>query len=151
MQNPANNRESVRLEMLCEGEIVRMPGTGLNKIHISDKWQKADDNLVDAEKMWNNKRYYDDAGDSGGLRHGKDDGTFCEIATEKTGLYRLMAFDDYDSSMNPGEPGVISGAGDLYFWARFYGRMEIHGVIYGGTKTVVTITHMQKIYFRKVV
>lgn len=150
MINPDNGKEPVTMEMLFEGEISRVPDFSLKKIRSSDKWEKADDSLVVPEKLWNDNSYLYGAGDPDYLKLGRDNRTFCEIATEKTGLYRIKELDSYDGSMYRDELADIAGEGNLFSWVRFYGRIEIHGVIYGGTKTKVIITHIQKIYFRKV-
>ncbi|HPS58920.1 MAG TPA: hypothetical protein PK514_12515 [Spirochaetota bacterium] len=146
-----NGSVSGKLELLFEGEILRVPGFDLRKIRAGDKWERADDNLVSFENLWNDKQYWYDSSDPDYRKLGRDNKKFQEIQTEKTGLYRLTGLDSYDTAMIRDDLNVILDRGNLYCWVRFYGRIEIHGVIYGGTKTKVIITHIQKIYFRKVV
>ncbi len=144
-----NGCASGNLEPLFEGEILRVPGFNLRKIRASDKWEKVYEDPSLFESLWNDKHYLDDSDGAVYGKPGIDNRTFSEIATEKTGLYRIIELDDYDRSMSRPELAEISSTGGLYCWIRFYGRMEIHGVIYGGTRTNVVITHVQKLYFRK--
>lgn len=151
MINTNNNDSQGRLEALFEGEILSVPDFDLKKIRASDKWEKADDALlpVAAESLWNDNSYWYGPEYSGYRKLGRDNRTFSEIATDKTGLYRIIEMDSYDKTMKRDELAAIIETGNLYCWVRFYGRIEIHGVIYGGTRSRITITHIQKLYFRR--
>lgn len=151
MINVNNGAASGKLELLFEGDILRIPGFDLRNIRVNETWEKADNNLVSSENLWNDKQYWYDSSDPDYRTLGRDNKKFQEIQTEKTGLYRLTGFDSYDKAMTRDDLNVILDRGNLYCWVRFYGRIEIRGVIYGGTKTKVVITHFQKLYFRKAV
>lgn len=148
-----NKDASGRLEMLFEGDILSVPDFDLKKIRASDKWEKADDTLLPtpAEKLWNDNSYWYGTDYPGFRKLGRDNRTFSEIATDKTGLYRIIEMDSYDKMMNRDELVEVIDKRSLYCWVRFYGRIEIHGLIYGGTRTRVTITHIQKLYYQMIV